>query len=207
MLASPSPVDRRPHPQEHDYDLRREREREALYRALAEIAAGAGYRAATPARVAETAGLPVAAFGEHFASTRECFLILYADTLDRLEDAIDGSVGSCGTGAWESEIEAAFRGALAFLARDPVLTRTCLLEASAVGPVAEARREEALRRLIARLDTLRSAHGELIPPLASELIVRGAHALVQARVERGETDRLPELLPELAGMWRGKHGG
>ena len=178
------------------------REREALYRALAEIAATDGYRAATPARVAQTAGLPLATFSEHFTSTADCFMTLYAETLDRFQDAIDRSVGSCGAGAWESEVEAGFRAALVFLARDPILSRACLLQVSAVGPEAEEWREAALRRLIARLEALRSTHGEHVPPLPFEMIVRGAHALIQTRVERGEAARLPELLPELARMWR-----
>jgi AcrR family transcriptional regulator len=193
-------VDSSPRLREHDSDPRGERE--ALCRALTEIAAGDGYRTATPARVAQAAGLPVAAFSRHFSSIRDCFLALYGDTLERLQDAIDGSVERCGTAEWDSEIEAAFGAALGFLARDPVLTRACVLEVSMVGPEAEARREAALRRMIARLEALRTAHREPVPALASEMIVRGTHAVVQTRVERGEAERLPELLPQLARLWR-----
>jgi AcrR family transcriptional regulator len=157
----------------------RRSEREALYRALIEIAAEEGYGSATPSRVAQAAGLPEAAFHEHFASTKDCFLMLYRNTLLRLMAALQNSIEASGSARWERKVGAGLGTALAFLARDPALTRACLLEARAVGPEATERGEATLRYVIACVTRLRSAEGG--PLLGAELMVRGTHAVVRAQ--------------------------
>lgn len=181
-------------------------EREALFDALAAIVDGDGVAAATPEGVARRAGLPPEAFGYHFSSVRDCLLSMYDDALGGLTDSVDRAVAeSAGAdgewSGWRARLEAGFGAALDFIAGDPARARACVVEAPSVAPEARSLRDAMLERYIGHLEGLRLAHGEPVPPLAPEMIVRGTHDLVHARVARGETARLRELLPDLRYVW------
>jgi AcrR family transcriptional regulator len=193
------------HPQRQTNDERERRERAALRRALVEVVAHEGRRAASPASVARQAGLPLEAFGAHFASVQECLLAVYEDTLARLHqtvrEAIEASAAKREREDWRSELDAAFGAALRFLASDPDLARVFIVEAPSAGDDVRERHEAALESFVACVDALRREHEAPVPPLAAELIVRGTDDLVYARVARGESTRLGDLLTGIRFMW------
>jgi AcrR family transcriptional regulator len=186
-------------------DEQERRERAALRRALVEVVAHEGRGAASAASVARQAGLPLETFGAHFASVQECLLAVYEDTLAHLHQAVrqamDAIAAKQGAEDWRSELDAAFGAALRFLASDPDLARVFIVEAPSAGDEVRARHEAALESFVACLDALRREREAPVPPLAAELIVRGTDDLIYARVARGESTRLGELLPGIRYMW------
>jgi AcrR family transcriptional regulator len=180
-------------------------ERARLIDALVLIAGARGLDAASPGRVARRAGLPLAAFFRNFDSIEECWLAAYEDALDRLaqtvEDAVSPCTSSAGVEAWEAQLDGGFRAVLEFLAARPELARACVVESTALGQPAIAARERAIALFVRYLEGLRAATDAPVPPLAAEVIVRGTHELIYARVASGQAERLPELLPDLRYCW------
>lgn len=177
----------------------------ALRRALVELVASEGFTAATPAAVTERAGLPVEAFARQYHSVEDCFLSAYDEMVERLHTRVDEAIRAAdavpGSDGWRRQLEAGFGAALEFLAGDPALARACVVEVFSAGEPALARREAMIESFVACLDDLRIERDAPIPPLAPELIVRGTDDLVYARLARGESASLRELLPGLRYMW------
>lgn len=195
---------------EHDQPSDPAAERDALMLALARIAHARGYAFATGADVAADAGLPTDTFERHFASVEDCLLALCDRTVERLTRAVDAAVEPCaepgGAAVWATQLHAGFGAVLHELASSPAVASICLVDALSVGRPALLRRDGALDRFVAYVDTLRRTEGEPIPALAAEMLVRGTYELIYARVARGETEQLPELLADLAALWDGPFG-
>jgi AcrR family transcriptional regulator len=179
--------------------------RDAVLRALPRVVAEHGWRQTTPQRVARDAGLAPDAFWDHFRSLEHCFVAVYDRTIERIARTAIRSVASrtlaLGPEAWEEQLDAILGAVLTFLSVEPALAKTCIVEVLEAGPDARARRDEALGRFANYVEGLRLTHGEPMPPLAAEMIVLGTTDLIYRRVARGETDALPELLPELRQIW------
>ena len=180
--------------------------REALVRALPRVVADHGWAGASPARIARDAGVPAQEFWDHFRSTEECFVVAYDRMLARVTRTAIRSVASrpltIGSNAWLDQLDAIMTGVLAFFSLEPALAKTCLVEVLEVGPVARARRDEALARFAGYVEGHRLTHGEPMPPLAAEMIALGTIDLIYTRVARGEAEHLLDLLPELRDMWQ-----
>jgi AcrR family transcriptional regulator len=182
-------------------------EREDLCRALTRVVAEHGWSGASVRRVSLEAGIPPAEFYDHFRSLEHCYATVYRQMLLRVRQtafrmAVARSL-DIGRGAWEDQLEAVFTGMLAFFSLEPALARTCLVEVYHAGPDARRRHDVAIGLFTSYVEGLRLTHGEPMPPLAAEMIVLGTVELMQQRVRRGESDGLPELLPELRQLWRG----
>lgn len=183
----------------------RDSEQEALRCALPRVVAEHGWARTTPARVAREAGLPPAEFWDHFRSLEHCYVAVYDATIARLARTTGRAVAThttaVGHDAWQQQLDAGIGAALAFLSLEPVLARTCVVEVLVAGRRARDRRDAALAYFTSQVEGLRFTHGEPIPPLAAELIVLGTYEIVFARVARGETERLPAVMPDLRRMW------
>lgn len=180
-------------------------ERDALCNALTRVVSEHGWTGASPDRVAREAGLAPYEFYDHFRSLEHCFVAVYDRMLVRVTRTARRSVATrtltLGRDAWEEQLDALFSGMLTFFSLEPALARTCLVEGLLAGPRARARRDDALDNFTSCVEGLRLTHGEPMPPLAAELIVRGTTELIHTRVARGETERLPTLQTELRGLW------
>jgi AcrR family transcriptional regulator len=180
-------------------------ERQLLLLALASVVEQRGYDLATPQAVAEEAELPLAAFEREFASVEDCFLALYDNTVAGLTSAVDEAVeqsrSEAGRAGWRQHLDAGFAAVLEFLSSLPAVTHACVVEGAALGPPVVSRRNALLRGFMDNLEGVRRSRGEHVPPLTVEMIVGGTYELIYSRVARGETARLPDLLPELRYVW------
>lgn len=178
--------------------------------ALAALAATDGLRAATPSRIAASAGLPSSVFEATFGSTEACMLALYDDTVEALVATVDDAVLPCGPqrgrDAWRTQLDAGFSAVLQFLSALPDVTVACLVEAPALGGPVFARRERALQRFVDYAEHLRHSAAAGVTPLAVEMLVRGAYELILARASSGQTAELPALLNDLRTLWLGSYG-
>lgn len=179
--------------------------REALCNALVRVAAERGWRGTTAERVAREAGLAPHALYDHFRSLEHCLVAVHDRMLVRVTRTASRAAATralaVGADAWREQLDAVLGSVLTFFSLEPALARTCLVEILEAGPLARARRDDALDRFTAYVEGLRLTHGEPIPPLAAELIVLGTTDLIHTRVARGETDALPDLMPDLRCLW------
>jgi AcrR family transcriptional regulator len=180
-------------------------ERDALCHALTRVVSARGWGGTTPDRVAREAGFEPQEFYDHFRSLEHCFVAVYDRMFARVARTAKRAVATrtltLGKDAWQEQLDALFSGVLMFFSLEPALARTCLVEGLRAGPLARARRDDALDSFTSCVEGMRLTHGEPMPPLAAELIVLGTTELIHARVARGEAEQLPALQPELRRLW------
>lgn len=183
-----------------------EDDREALIQALPQVVAEHGWAGTSIARVAQEAGIAPSEFYDHYRSLEHLFVAVYDRMIARLSRtairAVASTPLSIGHDAWQAQLDAIMTGVLAFFSLEPALAKTCVVEVLEAGPLARARREDALARFAAYAEGLRLTHGEPMPAVAAEMIVLGTVELIYTRVVRDEAETLLDLLPELRQLWR-----
>jgi AcrR family transcriptional regulator len=165
--------------------------------ALAEEVAVKGYRAVTVADIVRRAGIARNTFYDNFASKEACFLAAQdhavEETLRRVLEA------AAAVDSWPARVDAGLAAFLGYVASDPALARTCIVEALSAGPAAVARYEESLQAFIPlfRVGRTISPHGEDLPDTLEETIIGGVFWIVYQRIILGEAEQIEQLRPEL----------
>jgi AcrR family transcriptional regulator len=162
---------------------------------IAEVARR-GYHDTTISHIAAAAGLSRRAFYGYFASKEECFFDAYDLIAGHLRDAARAAAEPYEE--WPLQVRARLGAALEVFAANPDLARFVLIASPRAGEAIATRYRQAMDEVLAELTfgmpaaiaAKRSRAGE-------HALVGGAVALIVAKVEAGEGDRLPELLPDL----------
>jgi AcrR family transcriptional regulator len=159
-----------------------------------------GYAGTTVAHITTKARISRRTFYELFANREECLAAVVEDALDRVGRELPAAV--LGQLEWCERIRIGLGAILAFLDREPMLARVCVVQAARGGPGVLERREEAMQALAGVIDAGRSAspRGGECSPLTAEGLVGAAFAIVCSRISRGEREPLTALLGELMGM-------
>ena len=184
------------HPLPREFVAQHQRAR--IVSALAGEAVEKGYRAVTVADIVRRAGIARNTFYENFSSKEDCFLaaseFAVKEALRRVVDAA-GKVDS-----WPARVNFGLSAFLHYVATEPALARTCIVEALSAGPAAIERYESSIQAFVPlfRLGRKVSAHGEELPETLEETIVGGIFWIVYQRIIIGQTEQIEELLPELA---------
>lgn len=159
-----------------------------------------GYAQATVAQITRRAGVSRRTFYEIFANREECLTAVIDDVVSTIaaelhEQDLEGQT-------WRERIRAGLTAILAFLDREPVLARVCVVQALQAGPHVLERREAILARLAAAVDEgrLERQRGEGLTPLTAEGLVGAAFGIVHARLQRGAEQPLTPLVNELMAM-------
>ena len=172
-------------------------QRARIIAALAEETVARGYRAVTVADIVRRAGIARNTFYENFSSKEDCFLaaqdFAVEEALRRVVDA------AAGVESWQARVDAGLAAFLEYVASEPALARTCIVEAISAGPASLARYEESLQAFIPlfRIGRKVSPHGEDLPETLEETIIGGIFWVVYQRIIAGETEQIEALLPEL----------
>jgi AcrR family transcriptional regulator len=184
------------HPLPREFVAQHQRAR--IVSALAEETVEKGYRAVTVADIVRRAGIARNTFYENFSSKEDCFLaaseFAVNEALRRVLDAA-GKVDS-----WPARVSFGLSAFLRYVASEPALAHTCIVEAIAAGPAAIERYESSIQAFVPlfRMGRKVSAHGEELPETLEETIVGGIFWVVYQRIIIGQTEKIEELLPELA---------
>ncbi len=172
-------------------------QRARIINALAEETAAKGYRAVTVADIVRRAGIARNTFYDNFSSKQDCFLA----TLDYArEEALRRIVEAASeVESWQSRVRAGVAAFLGYVASDPALARTCLVESLSAGPEALERYEESLQAFLPlfRIGRKVSPHGDELPPTLEEAIAGGIFWIIYQRIILGETEQIEQLTPEL----------
>jgi AcrR family transcriptional regulator len=179
-----------------DFIARHQRER--IINGLALEASERGYHAVTVADVIRRAGVARNTFYENFRSKEECFLAAQQYAMDAALERVIMAAGEIDD--WPRRVEAGLAAFLAYIAREPALARTCMVEALAGGTAAMQAHEEALQSFVSlfRLGRAVSPYGEELPETLEEALIGGVFRILYQRLSLAETDqKIEELLPEL----------
>jgi AcrR family transcriptional regulator len=172
-------------------------QRARIVAALAEETMDRGYRAVTVADIVRRAGIARNTFYDNFSSKEDCFLATqdYAveESLKRVVDAAGEADG------WEARLAAGLGAFLGYVASEPALARTCIVEALSAGPAAQERYEQSVQAFVPLLRIGRedSDHGDELPATLEETIVGGIFWVIYQRIVLGQTEEIEALLPDL----------
>lgn len=174
-----------------------EHQRRRLLAATAELVAKRGYQNTALTRICSVAGVARNTFYEHFSDKEQCLLATIDDGIEQAERAIEADVDP--DGPWAEQLRDGLAALLDFVASEPALARTCLVEPLAAGPAAIERYEAVVQRLIPFFGRGRAAEardGEVADTM-EETIVRGLGWILNQRLVMNEARDVDALLPEL----------
>jgi AcrR family transcriptional regulator len=131
-------------------------------------------------------------------SKEECFLAAFDAVLDHLAELI--AEAAAPEPDWPNQVIAALRAALDFFAAEPDLARLCLLESVSATPTIAIRFREAVLACVPALARGRSelADPDSLLPETESSIIGGAVSLATRLIIAGQSETLPDLLPDLA---------
>jgi AcrR family transcriptional regulator len=172
-----------------------------ILRALALCMAEKGYQATTIADIARAGRVSKTVVYAHFRDKEECLLELYSRATDQVLDTVRGARGEARAAGlpWRERVRAVTSAYLDALAAGPATAWAAVVEVQAAGRTALTLRRDVIDRYVDLLTAvaaeLAEQHPDEVRPVARELLlaaVGGINELILARVERGETERLPE---------------
>jgi AcrR family transcriptional regulator len=183
------------HPLSKEFIARHQRAR--IITALAEETATKGYRAVTVADIVRRAGIARNTFYENFSSKEECFLSAQAFAVEEALGRVVEAASS--VDSWQARVSAGLAAFLRYVAGEPALARTCIVEALSAGPASVERYELSLQAFtpLFRIGRKMSPHGEELPATLEETIIGGVFWIIYQRIILEETERIESLLPEL----------
>jgi AcrR family transcriptional regulator len=182
-------------------EMQRARLLAATVRAVEEL----GYARATVAHITRRARVSRRTFYELFANREECLLAVIDDIVGMIRGEL-AAAGVDGAGVdvpvWRERVRRGLWVILSFLDREPALARMCVVQSLRGGPAVLERREGILKDLAACVDEGRvgGARGGECTPLTAEGLVGAGCAIVYARLLKGDSGPLVDLLGELMGM-------
>jgi len=172
-------------------------QRDRILTAMSEIVAKRGYQGATVELITKRAGVARATFYENFENREACLLGGFEEALAEVRSRIDAAAEL--ESDWPGRIRAGLAAFLAYVAENPALARTCLVELMTAGPAAMERYEQALQSFAPVFARGRefTAGSEELPETLEDSIVGGIVWMVHQRLLRGEAALVPSLLPTM----------
>lgn len=175
-----------------------EHQRTRIVNALAAEVAERGYPAVTVADVVKRAGIARNTFYENFSGKEECFLAAQKVAMEKALQRVVEAAGEIDN--WPQRVVAGLAGFLDFLAEEPALARTCVVESLAAGPSAARQQQESLQSFVSLFKLGRdvSPFGEELPESLEEAIIGGVFWIIHQRLLKPAEDDIREILPDLA---------
>lgn len=169
-------------------------QRERILAATYDVVAKRGYRDTTVELIVKRAGVARATFYENFENREACLLAAFDAAFAELNERIAKAVDH--RGEWAEQIRAGLTAFLAYVAEEPAVAKTCLVEAVTAGAPAMERYEKGMKSFapaFAKGRALPTASDQL-PQTLEDSIVGGIVWMVHQRLMRGEADQVPDLL-------------
>ena len=172
-------------------------QRARIIKGLAREASEKGYRAVTVADIVKRAGIARNTFYDNFGSKEECFLAAQEFAMAAALDRVVSAAGEIGD--WPRRVKVGLAAFLGYIAEEPALARTCMVEALAAGPNSVKYYEESLQAFVSLFQVGRdvSPFGSELPETLEEALIGGVFWILYQRLLLAETDNLGDLLPEL----------
>lgn len=172
-------------------------QRERILTAAEKLIGEVGCAGASIEAIVKVAGVSSVTFYEHFSDKEACFVAAFDRAVTEARDALIEAVPS-GL-AWPEQVSEGMRALLAAIVAEPGRARMCLVEGQMGGPALAARYDAMLDGAgpwLRRGRSLSSAPLDLSDAV-EEATIGGIGWLLRERIERGEGERVGELLPRL----------
>lgn len=172
-------------------------QRERILTGMAEACAAKGFNGATIGDIVEAAGVSRATFYELFKDKEDCLQasmeLSLADAMGRIVEVYSPDK------PWATMVRDATATFLDLLATRPDFARMALIEAPAAGGRSYEMYASGKRVLQALLDRGRNdpIEEQGIPSSAGRGALAAAESLIVGQILAGNTERLPELLPDI----------
>ncbi len=172
-------------------------QRERILEGMAQACAAKGFGAATIGDIVEAAGVSRATFYELFKDKEDCLQasmeLSLADAMGRVVEVYSPDK------PWATMVRDATATFLDLLATRPAFARMALVEAPAAGGRSLEMYASGKRVLQALLDRGRNdpIEEQGIPSSAGRGALAAAESLIVGQILAGNTERLPELLPDI----------
>jgi AcrR family transcriptional regulator len=172
-------------------------QRARILAALAEETVEKGYRAVTVADIVRHAGIARNTFYENFSSKEDCFLAACDFAANEALGRVVDAGGKPAT--WPEMIRAGLGAFLQYVAGEPALARTCIVEALSAGPAGAERYERSIQAFVPffRRGRKVSPHGDELPETLEEAIVGGIFWILYQRIVVGQIEQVEGLLGQL----------
>lgn len=160
-----------------------------------------GYHDASVTDICAAAGISRRTFYSYFPSKEECFLQTFDLVGEHLRVRMDGA--DPGGGDWSQQVRARLRAMLETFAGNPDLVRFTLIAPLRAGEQIVERYRLGLERLLRILTDGKPANGSLRQPSPAieQALAGGLMATITHKVEAGEGEQLPDLLPDLVELF------
>jgi AcrR family transcriptional regulator len=171
-------------------------QRERLAAGIIATVAERGYHETTISQIAAAAGVSRRTFYGYFSSKEECFF----DTFQLIGDHLAEAMVEAGKGQrrWPQKVRVQLGALLDVFAANPDLVRFSLVAPPAAGGELTERYRAFLERLVTVATEGRPSSRAYRSLQGAEYAMAGGlAALLVAKVNAGEGEQLPELLPEL----------
>lgn len=167
---------------------------------MTEVVSERGYAATRVVDVLRRTGISSRTFYAHFSDLQSCFFVAYDAVVQDLERLLAPDPDVRGGRA----VERVFSRVLEHFAVWPSHAQILLVEVSAAGPPGTARNERTMRMLAERLSACeRWQPGEchaLERQEVAQAVIGAITRMLQLRLNAGEADELPHLLPSLTAL-------
>lgn len=176
-------------------------QRDRLTAGIIAVVAELGYHDATVAQICAAAGVSRRTFYSYFPSKRECYLLAFDLIGEYLAEAL--AEAGAGEGAWPDQVRARLEAMLAIFAANPDLVRFTIIAPLRAGEDIVDRQGVALERILAALTAGRpqDGDGQHPSPAIEQAVMGGMAGLITRKVETGEGEHLPDLLPDLVELF------
>jgi AcrR family transcriptional regulator len=171
-----------------------ENQRERLLNGVVEAVAEHGYNQTTIGKITTAAGISRRTFYECFEGKEDCFLAAHR----MIDEHVRASMLAAGdpAGPWPEQVRARLAALLDVLSRDLAVARFYLTEPLTAGGEIAARYRDAMQLLAATIRP-RGCPSEMDAEVRDQVLMGGIATLVARRLNAGEPNRLPQLLPDL----------
>jgi len=178
-------------------------QRERILDAMASEVAEKGYGEVMVSDVHARAGVSSKTFYELFSDKADCFLAAYDAAIELLMGRVRAAFEQVPEPT-PAQGRAVLSAILEAFAAEPDFARMCMVEVNAAGPEAMKRYVGVVERFggfvdqIERYPETQRHQGPKPDPVMRKALVGGIAWVIHERIVAGETDQLPELLPQLA---------
>jgi AcrR family transcriptional regulator len=167
--------------------------------AAVDLVAKRGYRGTTVEQIVKRAGVARVTFYENFENREDCLLACFEQGIEEARTRMAAAAVPAEGRDWPQLVRAGLAALLDYVASEPALARTCLVETVTAGPKALAHYERALGSFTFFFSEGRqlAEQGEELPETLEESIVGGIIWMIHQRLVSGEQDEIPGLLPTM----------
>ncbi|MGB7587258.1 MAG: TetR/AcrR family transcriptional regulator [Solirubrobacterales bacterium] len=179
------------------HELVRQHQRTRIILAFAEETAEKGYDAVTVSDIVRRARVARNTFYEIFSSKEDC---VPATSEHAVKEALRRVLDAAGkVDSWPARVRAGLDAFLRYVAAEPALARTCIVEALSAGPASSEHYEHSIQAFVPlfRMGRKISPKGDELPDTLEETIVGGIFWILYQRVVMGQVGEIEALLPEL----------